>query len=79
VDGRKAIWSHSARCIRAAVNRIGRVDIRHAWNEDLYVNFAGIADEGTARIEVFIFPLVSWLWIGAGVLAAGTLVAFVPS
>jgi cytochrome c-type biogenesis protein CcmF len=64
---------------KSSRQQIGRVDIRHAWNEDLYVNFAGIADEGTARIEVFIFPLVSCLWIGAGVLAAGTLVAFVPS
>ena len=64
---------------KSSRQQIGRVDIRHAWNEDLYVNFAGIADEGTAQIEVYIFPLVSWLWIGAGVLAAGTLVAFVPS
>jgi cytochrome c-type biogenesis protein CcmF len=58
---------------------VGRVDIRHDWNEDLYVNFAGVPSEGSAEIEVYLFPLVSWVWIGALVLAAGTLIALVPS
>jgi cytochrome c-type biogenesis protein CcmF len=57
---------------------VGRVDIRHGWNEDLYVNFSGVANEGTADIEAYLFPLVSWLWIGAGVLAAGTLITLLP-
>jgi cytochrome c-type biogenesis protein CcmF len=58
---------------------VGRVDIRHGWNEDLYVNFSGVAEEGTAEIEAYLFPLVSWLWIGAVVLVAGTLIAMVPA
>ena len=58
---------------------VGRVDIRHGWNEDLYVNFSGIAEQGTADIEAYLFPLVSWLWIGAGVLAVGTLITLVPA
>jgi cytochrome c-type biogenesis protein CcmF len=33
-------------------------------------------DEATFR--VFYNPLVSWLWIGAGVLTVGTLVALLP-
>jgi cytochrome c-type biogenesis protein CcmF len=58
---------------------VGRVDIRHGWNEDLYVNFSGVQEEGTADIEAYLFPLVSWLWVGALVLVAGTLIALIPA
>ena len=49
-------------------------------NEDLYLNFAG-SSEGTnkAVIQAYVFPLVSWIWIGFWVLVFGTLVCLVPS
>jgi cytochrome c-type biogenesis protein CcmF len=58
---------------------VGRVDIRHGWNEDLYVDFADVATKGTAGIQAYLFPLVSWLWIAAAVLAVGTLITVVPA
>ena len=32
-----------------------------------------------AIIQAYVFPLVSWIWIGILVLIGGTLVALVPS
>ncbi len=56
------------------------VAVRQRLNEDLYLNFAG-ATEGGARavIEAYVFPLVSWIWIGGLVLIGGTLICLVPS
>jgi cytochrome c-type biogenesis protein CcmF len=34
---------------------------------------------GAARIKVFIKPLIMWLWIGTFVMAAGTVLAALPS
>src|SRR5262249_23715964 len=58
---------------KASRQFVGRVDIRHSLNEDLYVNFAGMNDDHTAVVEAYLFPLVNWVWIGALVLLAGTL------
>ena len=54
------------------------VALRTRLNEDLYLNFAGI-NGNRAVIQSYIFPLVSWIWIGALTLVFGTLVALVPS
>src|SRR5579863_7666840 len=54
------------------------VDIRTRPNEDLYLNFAGM-NGNRAIIQSYVFPLVSWIWIGALTLIFGTLVALVPS
>jgi cytochrome c-type biogenesis protein CcmF len=54
------------------------VAIRHRLNQDLYLNFAGMNGD-RAVIQSYIFPLVSWIWIGALTLVFGTLVALVPS
>ena len=57
------------------------VDIRRRLKEDLYLNFAGMSDseEGKAVIDAYVFPLVSWIWIGFWVLLGGTLVCLIPS
>jgi cytochrome c-type biogenesis protein CcmF len=56
------------------------VAIRRRLNEDLYLNFAGMStDNKKAVIQAFIFPLVSWIWIGSLVLFFGTLVCLIPS
>ncbi len=54
------------------------VAIRQRLNEDLYLNFAGMNGD-RAVIQSYVFPLVSWIWIGALTLIFGTLVALVPS
>ncbi len=57
------------------------VSIRRRLNEDVYLNFAGMSqtEENTAVIQAYIFPLVSWIWLGFGVLMFGTAVCLVPS
>ncbi len=48
--------------------------------EDLYVVLSGIDQEtNKAVIEVFVNPLVVWVWIGGVVVFLGTLLALVPS
>jgi cytochrome c-type biogenesis protein CcmF len=54
------------------------VAVRTRLNEDLYLNFAGMNGE-RAVIQSYVFPLVTWIWIGALTLIFGTLVALVPS
>jgi cytochrome c-type biogenesis protein CcmF len=57
------------------------VAIRRRLNEDLYVNFAGPSnsDQNKSIIQAFVFPLVSWIWIGYWVLLVGTMVCLIPS
>jgi cytochrome c-type biogenesis protein CcmF len=56
------------------------VSVYRRINEDLYLNFGGMSDDNQrAVIQAYIFPLVSWIWIGTLVLIAGTLICLVPS
>ena len=45
----------------------------------MYINFAGTSDEEKTVIQAYVFPLVSWIWIGYWVVLFGTLVCLVPS
>jgi cytochrome c-type biogenesis protein CcmF len=57
-----------------------RVDVRHRLREDVYVVYAGQSNDGANPVlQVYINPLVNWIWIGALVLVLGTSVALVPS
>ncbi|MEX2263624.1 MAG: heme lyase CcmF/NrfE family subunit [Bryobacteraceae bacterium] len=65
---------------KASRQGLGQVAIRRRLNEDLYLNFAGTANDGNgAIIQAYIFPLVNWIWIGAITLVFGTLISLVPS
>jgi cytochrome c-type biogenesis protein CcmF len=56
------------------------VAIRRRLNEDLYLNFAGPSnDNKRSVVQAYVFPLVSWIWIGWWILFAGTLICLVPS
>jgi cytochrome c-type biogenesis protein CcmF len=56
------------------------VAIRRGLGEDLYLNFAGMTPQGDkAVIQAYVFPLVSWIWIGFWVLLFGTVVCLIPS
>jgi cytochrome c-type biogenesis protein CcmF len=68
------------RLYKASQQPTSEVSIRRRLNEDLYVNFAGLsADNQRAVVQAYVFPLVSWIWIGYWVLLIGTLVCLVPS
>jgi len=55
------------------------VAIRRSFSQDVYLAMKEF-ELGTqaATIEVFVNPLVNWLWFGFGVLAMGTLIALLP-
>ena len=56
------------------------IGIRQRPNEDLYLNFGGMSDDNQrAVIQAYVFPLVSWIWVGGLVLIGGTLICLVPS
>jgi len=68
------------RFYKASQQPSSEVDIRRRLNEDLYLNFAGMsADDSKAVIQAYIFPLVSWIWLGFWVMMAGTLICLIPS
>jgi len=67
-----------SRVYKASRQPTHEVAIRQRPNEDLYINFAGVNGD-RATVQSYVFPLVSWIWIGALTLIFGTLVALVPS
>ena len=68
------------RFYKASRQSTSEVGIRARPNEDLYLNFGGMSDDNQrAVIQAYVFPLVSWIWIGGLVLIGGTLVCLVPS
>ncbi len=68
------------RLFKASQEMLSHVALHSTLAEDLYVVLAG-QDQQTnkAIIQVFINPLVAWVWIGGAVLFLGTLLALVPS
>ncbi|MBZ5725593.1 MAG: heme lyase CcmF/NrfE family subunit [Acidobacteriia bacterium] len=68
------------RFYKASRQGTSEVGVRPRLNEDLYLNFAGMSDDNQrAVIQAYVFPLVSWIWIGGLVLIGGTFVCLVPS
>jgi cytochrome c-type biogenesis protein CcmF len=56
------------------------VAIRRRINEDVYLNFAGMSNNGDKVVlQAYVFPLVSCIWSGYWVLLFGTLICLVPS
>jgi cytochrome c-type biogenesis protein CcmF len=67
------------RLYKASKQPTSEVSIRRRLNEDLYLNFAGMSNDNTkAVIQAYVFPLVTWIWIGYWVVLLGTLVCLVP-
>jgi cytochrome c-type biogenesis protein CcmF len=55
------------------------VALRRGVAEDLYVVFSDFdAADQSAFIEVFVNPLVNWIWFGVGILILGTGLALLP-
>jgi cytochrome c-type biogenesis protein CcmF len=55
------------------------VALRRTVSEDLYVVLAAyeVSDQ-SVTLSVKVNPLVTWIWIGVGVMAIGTIVALLP-
>jgi len=68
------------RFYKASRQGTSEVGIRVRPNEDLYLNFGGMSDDNQrAVIQAYVFPLVSWIWIGGLVLIGGTFTCLIPS
>ena len=64
----------------ASQEQASLVGIRRRPNEDLYVNFSGVLqDNSKAIFQLYIFPLVSWIWAGYYVLLFGSVICLIPS
>ena len=59
---------------------LGRAVLRMGWKDDLYVILSGFSElqKGHATVKVMVRPLVSWIWIGGGVMVLGTLLVLWP-
>lgn len=58
---------------------IAEVDYRIGLREDLYLILSGFDSQGAwVTVKAMVNPMVSWLWLGGGVMALGTLVAIWP-
>ena len=54
--------------------------IRSTLREDLYVVYAGTSPDGTrAVLQVYLNPLVKWVWIGGIIMGLGTMIALLPN
>jgi cytochrome c-type biogenesis protein CcmF len=68
------------RLYMASRQSTSEIALRARLNEDLYLNFGGMSDDNQrAVIQAYVFPLVSWIWIGGLVLIGGTLVCLIPA
>ena len=68
------------RVYKASRQPTSEVAIRRRLHEDLFTNFDGMTEDGQrAIIRAYVFPLVSWIWIGFWVLFVGSLICLVPS
>ncbi len=54
------------------------VAIRGSLAEDLYVALGSWEDSGMATYQIYVNPLVAWIWIGQYLLLGGTLFAMWP-
>jgi cytochrome c-type biogenesis protein CcmF len=59
--------------------RSTEVAIDSGPTRDLYVVLAGLDESGTARLSVFVNPMVSWLWAAGIIMFAGGLFAVWPA
>jgi cytochrome c-type biogenesis protein CcmF len=63
----------------ASEQATSEIAIKSSLKEDLYIVFAGMDSEDTPAVfQVYINPLVAWIWIGGITLAIGTLLTVLP-
>src|SRR5580698_1250485 len=66
------------RFYKVAQQGTAEVALRTRLNEDLYINYAArVGDKAT--LQAYVFPLVTWIWVGAVTLIFGTMVCLIPS
>ena len=67
------------RVYKASEQASSEVAMRSNLKEDLYAVFAGVTEEtGKAVIQLYLNPLVTWIWIGGIVMMVGTAICIFP-
>ena len=58
---------------------VGTPAIDSSWRDDVYLTIVSIPDKGSVwTFGVVEQPLVMWLWIGAGLMAVGSVLSAIP-
>lgn len=80
VDGGK-VYEPALHRFPFAGQAIGTPSVRAGVIDDVYLTLVAAPETegGPAVIGVIVQPLVSWLWVGGGLMAVGTALALVPS
>jgi cytochrome c-type biogenesis protein CcmF len=80
-NGKKvAIMYPEHRNYKASQQPTTEVSLRSTVREDLYLVFQGATPDGSKAImQLYLNPLVAWVWIGGVVLGLGTLIAMLPN
>ena len=80
-DGKKIdTLAPEKRHYAASDQTTSEVRMHHTIQEDVYVVFANVNEEtNKAVLQVWINPLVSWVWLGGFVMVLGTLVTLLPN
>lgn len=74
-----AVLNPEHRFYRRNQEQTNEIALLSSLREDLYLVLAGLDDRGErAAFKVFINPLQIWLWIGGGIMLAGTIVLLIP-
>src|SRR5262249_33664004 len=79
-NGKPVITMNPAKwSFRKGGEQTTEVAIQRGLTHDIYIVLGSYkAGEQTAMLDVFLVPLVDWIWIGFAVIAMGTLIALMP-
>jgi cytochrome c-type biogenesis protein CcmF len=80
IDG-DDVYEPAQRAYRESGEVIGSPSVRTGLTGDIYLTLeqpVPVADADPARIKVLIMPLTIWLWVGGGLMLAGTALAAFP-
>jgi cytochrome c-type biogenesis protein CcmF len=79
IDGGQAYAPAVTKFTNMGMN-VGTPSVKTTFTHDIYLTLEPPVkmDSGTARIKVYIKPLILWMWIGAGLMAIGTILAAFP-
>ena len=79
VDGKKTYEPAITKYTRIGMN-VGTPSVKASLASDIYLTLEPPVrqDSNTARIKVFIKPMITWLWIGTMLMAVGTFLAAFP-
>jgi len=79
-DGRPiATLLPEKRLYKTSQQPTSEVAIRSRMTEDLYAVLGAVNPDGRAVIQVFVNPLVNWIWLGGLIMVLGTLIALLPN